>query len=45
MKKRCETTSKRVATIAAKLLKNPKTPAKTKAVSASALTQKVKKGK
>lgn len=40
-----ETTSKRVAHIASKLLSNPKTPAPVKAVAASALTQKVGKKK
>lgn len=40
--KATETTSKRVAHIASKLLSNPKTPAKVKSVAASALTQKVK---
>jgi len=45
-KKPTETTSKRVATLASKLLSNPKTPAAVKTVAASALTQKVKsKGK
>ena len=34
-----EKTSQRVATIASKLLSNPKTPKKVKAVAASALTQ------
>ncbi len=34
-----EKTSKRVATIASNLLKNPKTPSKVKSVAASALTQ------
>jgi hypothetical protein len=37
-----ETTSPKVATIASKLLSNPKTPAPVKKVAASALTQKVK---
>lgn len=36
---RNEQTSKRVATIAAKLLRDPKTPAKVKTVAASTLTQ------
>jgi hypothetical protein len=45
-KKPTETTSPRVATLASKLLSNPKTPAAVKTVAASALTQKVKaKGK
>lgn len=45
-KKPNETTSKRVATTASKLLSNPKTPAAVKSVAGSALTQKVKtKGK
>lgn len=34
-----EKTSKRVASIASELLKNPKTPKKVKTVAASALTQ------
>ena len=38
-----ETTSKRVATTASKLLSNPKTGAKPKSVAGSALTQKVKR--
>jgi len=38
-KVRNEQTSKRVASIASKLLSNPKTPAKVKSVSGSALTQ------
>lgn len=45
---RNEQTSKKVASIASKLLSNPKTPAKVKTVAASALTQaanKSKKGK
>ncbi len=45
MKKRNETTSPRVASIASKLLSDPKTPAKIKTVAASALTQKVVKKK
>lgn len=36
---RNERTSKRVASIASKLLSNPKTPAKVKTVAASVLTQ------
>lgn len=40
-----ETTSAKVASTAAKLLANPKTPAPVKQVAASALTQKVKSGK
>lgn len=35
-----EKTSPRVATIASKLLSNPKTPAKVKSVAASVLTQR-----
>jgi hypothetical protein len=38
-----ETTSKRVASTAGKLLNDPKTPAAVKRVAASALTQHVKK--
>lgn len=38
-----ESTSKTVASKASKLLSNPKTPAATKSVAASALTQRVKK--
>lgn len=38
-----ESTSKSVASKAAKLLANPKTPKNVKSVAASALTQKVKK--
>jgi len=34
-----EQTSKKVASAASKLLRNPKTPAKVKSVAASALTQ------
>lgn len=41
--KRNETTSKRVATQASRLLSNPKTPATVKSVAASALTQKTKR--
>lgn len=45
-KKLNETTSKRVAQSASKLLRDPKTPAAVKSVAASALTQKVRgKGK
>ncbi len=40
-----EKTSPRVATIASKLLKNPKTPKKVKSVAASALTQTASKRK
>lgn len=40
-----EQTSKKVARIAAKLLSNPKTPAKIKSVAASALTQRPTKKK
>lgn len=40
-----EKTSKRVASIASELLKNPKTPKKVKAVAASALTQAPNKRK
>lgn len=41
-----ETTSKRVATVASKLLSDPKTPKAVRSVAGSALTQKVKpKGK
>jgi len=36
---RNEKTSPKVATVASKLLSNPKTPAKVKTVAASALTQ------
>lgn len=44
--KKCESTSKRVATVASKLLSNPKTPKAARAAAGSALTQKVKlKGK
>ncbi|MCO5412138.1 hypothetical protein [Ralstonia mojiangensis] len=44
--KKNETTSQRVATVASKLLRDPKTPKAVKSVAASALTQKVKgKGK
>lgn len=44
--KKNETTSKRVATTASKLLRDPKTPKAVKSVAGSALTQKVKsKGK
>ena len=39
-KKTNESTSKKVASIASKLLSNPKTPAKVKSVAASALTQR-----
>jgi len=39
-KKVNESTSKKVASIASKLLSNPKTPAKVKSVAASALTQR-----
>ncbi len=35
-----ESTSKKVASIASELLKNPKTPAKVKSVAASVLTQR-----
>lgn len=38
--KNTEQTSKRVATIASELLRNPKTPAKVKTVAASVLTQR-----
>ena len=38
-----ETTSKKVASTAGKLLADPKTPAKVRSVAASALTQRVKK--
>lgn len=44
-KKKGEQTSKRVATIASKLLSNSKTPQKVKTVSASALTQAPNKSK
>lgn len=40
-----ERTSKSVASTAAKLLSNPKTPAPVKRVAASALTQAADKGK
>lgn len=40
-----EQTSARVASTAAKLLSNPRTPAATKSVAASALTQRVSTGK
>ena len=40
-----EKTSPKVATIASKLLSNPKTPAKVKSVAASALTQRPDKKK
>ena len=40
-----EQTSKKVGSIASKLLSNPKTPAKIKSVAASALTQRPSKGK
>ena len=40
-----EHTSARVASTAAKLLSNPRTPASVKSVAASALTQKVNAGK
>jgi hypothetical protein len=40
-KPKSETTSPRVATIASKLLSNPKTPPAVKTVAASVLTQKV----
>jgi hypothetical protein len=40
-----ETTSARVASKAAKLLNNPKTPVAVKSVAASALTQKANSGK
>lgn len=40
-----EQTSKKVASIAAKLLSNPKTPAQVKKVAASALTQRPTKKK
>ncbi|WP_185737751.1 hypothetical protein [Burkholderia cepacia] len=44
--KKNETTSKRVATVASKLLSDPKTPKAVRSVAGSALTQKVKaKGK
>lgn len=44
--KKNETTSKRVATVASKLLSDPKTPKSVRSVAGSALTQKVKrKGK
>lgn len=36
-----ESTSKKIASIAAKLLRNPSTPAKVKSVAASALTQRL----
>lgn len=40
-----EETSARVASKAAKLLRDPRTPAMVKSVAASALTQKASKGK
>lgn len=40
-----EQTSKKVATIASKLLSNPKTPKAVKSVAASALTQRPNKKK
>ena len=40
-----EQTSARVASTAAKLLSNPRTPASVKSVGASALTQKASSGK
>jgi hypothetical protein len=40
-----ETTSKRVASIASKLLSNPKTPANVKTVAGTALTQAKNKKK
>lgn len=44
--KKDETTSKRVANVASKLLSDPKTPKAVRSVAGSALTQKVKpKGK
>jgi len=39
--KKSESTSAKVASTAAKLLSNPRTPASVKSVAASALTQKV----
>ncbi len=45
MSKGNEQTSKRVATIASKLLSNPNTPAKIKSVAASVLTQSPNKKK
>jgi uncharacterized protein (UPF0147 family) len=42
-KKRNETTSKKVASIAGKLLADPKTPANVRRVAATALTQRVNK--
>jgi len=45
MAKKNEQTSKSVATKAAKLLSNPKTPANVKSVAASALTQASNKKK
>lgn len=44
-KKNSEGTSKKVATIASKLLSNPKTPKKVKSVAASVLTQRPNKKK
>ena len=44
-KSKSETTSKKVATIASKLLSNPKTPANVKTVAASVLTQRPNKKK
>jgi hypothetical protein len=43
MSKRNETTSKRVASTASKLLRKPTTPKPVKSVAGSALTQRVKK--
>lgn len=43
--KKGEVTSPKVASAAAKLLANPKTPAAVKSVAASALTQAANKGK
>jgi hypothetical protein len=40
-----EKTSKKVGSIASKLLRDPKTPKKVKSVAASALTQRPDKGK
>lgn len=45
MSKKNETTSKRVATQASKILSNPNSSKAAKSVAASALTQRVRKGK
>lgn len=45
MSRKNETTSKKVATTASKLLSNPKTPKAVKSVAASALTQVAPKKK